>query len=57
MPKTKRKKEVTYKEIEKLAKEVKSFIKDKGYDILGEFEFSTKLEKVLHESIDKHFDW
>ena len=49
------KKEVTYDDIEKLTEEVQEFIKSKGFDIVDEFEFLTKLEKVLYEGIDKHY--
>ena len=50
------KKEVSYDDIEKLTEEVKEFIKSKGFDIMDEFEFLTRLEKVLYEGIDKHYD-
>lgn len=50
------KKEVSYDDIEKLTEEVQEFIKSKGFDIVDEFEFLTKLEKVLYEGIDKHYD-
>ena len=46
-------KEIGYKEIEKLSQKVQLFIKGKGFEILDEFEFLTKLEKVLWENIDK----
>lgn len=48
------KKEVSYDDIEKLTEEVQEFIKSKGFDIMDEFEFLTRLEKVLYEGIDKH---
>jgi len=50
------KQEVSYNDIEKLTEEVKNFITDKGFDIIDEFEFLTRLEKVLYEGIDKHYD-
>ena len=50
------KKEVSYDNIEKLTEEVQEFIKSKGFDIMDEFEFLTRLEKVLYEGIDKHYD-
>ena len=50
------KKEVSYNDIEKLTEEVQEFIKSKGFDIMDEFEFLTRLEKVLYEGIDKHYD-
>ena len=51
-----KKKEVSYDDIEKLTEEVQDFIKNKGFDISDEFEFLTRLEKVLYEGIDKHYD-
>ncbi len=50
------KQEVSYNDIEKLTEEVKNFITDKGFDIIDEFEFLTRLEKVLYEGIDKNYD-
>jgi len=49
-------KEVSYDDIEKLTEEVQDFIKRKGFDIYDESEFLTRLEKVLYEGIDKHYD-
>ena len=50
------KQELLYNDIEKLTEEVKNFITDKGFDIIDEFEFLTRLEEVLYEGIDKHYD-
>jgi len=49
-------KELSYDDIEKLTEEVQDFIKRKGFDIYDESEFLTRLEKVLYEGIDKHYD-
>jgi|APGre2960657404_1045060.scaffolds.fasta_scaffold531812_1 L-arabinose isomerase len=49
-------KEISYDDIEKLTEEVQDFIKRKGFDIYDESEFLTRLEKVLYEGIDKHYD-
>lgn len=49
-------KTISYDDIEKLSEDVKTFIEEKGFDILDSFEFLTRLEKVLYEGIDKHFD-
>jgi len=51
-----KKSEVTYEEIEVLRDDVHEFIKDKGYDVLDEFEFLTRLESLLYTNIDKHYD-
>jgi len=51
-----KKQEVTYEEIEALRDDVYEFVKDKGFDIMDEFEFLTRLESLLYESIDKHYD-
>ena len=48
------KQEVTYDDIEKLTTEVKNFIVNKGFTIMDEFEFLTKLEKMLYEGINKY---
>jgi hypothetical protein len=49
------KKTVTYEDVENLTSEVQEFIKGKGFDVTDEFEFLTKLEKVIYEGIDKHY--
>lgn len=51
-----KKQEVSYDAIEKLTEEVQGFIKSKGFDIVDDFDFLTRLEKVLYEGIDKHYD-
>jgi len=51
-----KKKEVTYEQIENLAKEIKNFIKEKGFDIFYEEELIVSLQEVINDSIDHHFD-
>lgn len=48
--------EITYNDIEQLSDDVQEFIKDKGFELLDSFEFLTKLNELLYESIDKKFD-
>lgn len=50
------KKEVSYGDIEILTEEVKTFVINKGFDIMDSFEFLTRVEKVLYEEIDKHYE-
>jgi maleate cis-trans isomerase len=51
-----RDKDVTYEEIEELTKNVKDFVKEKGFEIIEEFEFLTRIEKVLYEEIQKYYE-
>lgn len=48
--------EISYKDMEVLADEVKDFITNKGFDLVDEFEFLTRLIEVLYEGIDKKYD-
>ncbi len=51
-----RDKDVAYEEIEELTSDVKDFVKEKGFEIIDEFEFITRIEKILYEEIQKYYE-
>lgn len=48
--------EISYSDIEELSDEVKKFIKNKGFKLIDDIEFSILLEELLWESIDKDLE-
>ena len=49
-------KEFHYADTEKLSDEIHDFIIKNGYTLLNEYEFRTKLNELMYESIDKNWD-